>query len=88
MAIFPAVARAEDLEFFLRAGPATMFPNEGAKVKAGGALVNGGTMSIDSHTAGAVEIAYAFTPHLEVTFTGGYPPTIDVSGELARITVR
>lgn len=48
-----------------------MFPNKGAKVKAGGALVNGGTMSIDSHTTGAVEIAYAFTPNLEVTFTGG-----------------
>lgn len=66
--------------FFLRTGPAMLFLSEGAKVKAGGAPVAGGTISVDPHATGTFEFGYMFTPNLGVSFTGGVPPTVAIDG--------
>ncbi|SIR32246.1 outer membrane protein [Rhizobium sp. RU20A] len=77
----PAIARADDSNFFLRLGPATIMPSEGADITAGGAPVSGGSIRLKNHTTGTIEFGYNFTPKLAISFTGGYPPTIDIYGE-------
>lgn len=75
----PAAAE-DDHNFFIRTGPAALFLSEGATVKAGGAVVPGGSIAIDRHFTGTLEIGYSFTPNFAVGFTGGYPPTVDING--------
>lgn len=73
-------ATAEDRNFYIKLGPATLLPAEGAKVKAGGSIIPGGTVSIANHTTAGFEIGYSFTPNWSLGFTGGFPPTVDVQG--------
>lgn len=76
----PAKADDNDHNFYIRTGPATLFLSEDAKVKAAGARIPGGTISIDDHSTGTLEFGYQFTPNLGLGFTGGFPPTVDIYG--------
>lgn len=66
--------------FFIRTGPAGLVPSESAKIKAGGIALDGADISIGTHYTGTIEFGYSFNQNLAVTFTGGYPPTIDING--------
>ncbi|MFB2550360.1 OmpW/AlkL family protein [Ensifer soli] len=80
-ALVATSAHAEDdKRWFLKSGPAVLILNEGAEVKAGGAKVPGGTISIDNHYTAAFELGYFLTDNIAVSFTGGFPPTVDING--------
>lgn len=66
--------------WFLHVGPAGLVLNESAKISLGGARVPGASISIDPQLTGAVEFGYFFNPNFAVSFTGGFPPTVDVLG--------
>lgn len=67
--------------FYLHVGPAGLILNDGAKIKAAGAPFPGASVTIDPHFTIAAEIGYYFTPNLAVSFTGGFPPTVEVKGK-------
>lgn len=73
-------ALADDTGFYVRTGPAVLILSEGATMTAGGALVPGATIHVDSHVTGTLEVGYSFTPNLSIGFTGGFPPSIDIDG--------
>lgn len=72
-------AVAQDKNFYVRSGPAVLLLSEGAKVKAAGTPIPG-TIDIDNHVTGTIEIGYSFSNNFSIGFTGGFPPTIDVHG--------
>ena len=55
--------------------------DESAKINVGGALVPGATIGVDPHYSVIVEAGMFLTPNWSVSFTGGFPPTIDIAGK-------
>jgi len=76
----PAIP-ATNLPFFLHIGPAGLLLSESAKMNVGGAPFPGGSVRIDSQITAAIELGYFVTPEIAVSFTGGFPPTVDVMGK-------
>lgn len=74
------VASSWQSGWFVHAGPAGLVLNESAKISLGGARVPGASISIDPQLTAAVEFGYFFNPNFAVSFTGGFPPTVDVLG--------
>lgn len=73
---------ALNYNFYVHAGIAGLILNEGASMTAGGAPLPGATIAIRSkpHYTFAAEAGYFFTPNIAVSFTGGFPPTVDIKG--------
>jgi outer membrane protein len=70
--------------FYLHIGPAGVFLDEGATMKADGQRVPGADISIAPQPTAVVEAGYFFTPNLAVSLTGGLPPfaEIEAAGSL------
>lgn len=75
-----AAAQDGGYRFFVHAGPGQLAPDEEAEIKAGGSVIPGGNVSIDSSLTAAVEVGYFVTPEIALSITGGLPPTEDVNG--------
>jgi outer membrane protein len=75
------VAEPLSMPFFVHFGPAAVALNESAKVKLLGNLVPGASVSIAPQLTVAVEAGYFITPNVAVSFTGGFPPTVDIMGK-------
>lgn len=73
-------AFAQNSNFYIRTGPALLQLSEKADMKVGGAVFPGGTVGVDPHFTGTIEIGYSFTKNFSIGFTGGFPPTIDIEG--------
>ncbi len=67
--------------WFVHVGPAGLVLTESAKIRLGGSPVPGASISIDPQLTAAVEVGYFFNPNFAVSFTGGFPPTVDVLGK-------
>ena len=76
----PPPAVISSLPFFVHVGAAGIFLSEGAKVTLLGAPVVGANVKIASQLTGVVEAGYFVTPEVAVSFTGGFPPTVDIIG--------
>ena len=75
-----AAAQDSGYRFYAHVGPGQLAPDEDATIKAGGATIPGGNVSIDSSLTAAVELGYFVTPQIAVSITGGLPPTEDING--------
>ena len=76
----PSVPSLSDPTFFIHVGPVGVFPAESAKIKIGGVLQPGATISIDPHYTANIEVGYYFAHGWAVAFSGGIPPKIDING--------
>ncbi len=74
-AIPPAPSR-----FFVHFGPAGLVLKESAKINVGGVRQPGASITIDPQLTAAVELGYYLNQNFSVSFTGGFPPTVDVLG--------
>ena len=88
VAASPAAARdlaAPASRLYLHLGPAAVANAEGAEIKAGGAVIPGADISIETNVTPVVEIGYFLNRNVAVSFTGGYPPLAKVvaAGTLA-----
>ena len=75
-----SAALAQDSRYFVHVGPGQLAPDEDATIAAGGSVIPGGNVSIDSSLTAAVELGYMVSPQFSVSITGGLPPTEDVDG--------
>lgn len=66
--------------FYVHAGPAGLILGESAKIALGGTRVPGASVEVNPQVTAAAELGYFFTPNLAASFTGGYPPTVDIMG--------
>lgn len=68
--------------FFVHAGVGGLWLSEGASLTAGGAPVAGGNISIrpKPQITAVIEFGYFVTPNVAISFTGGFPPSIDING--------
>ncbi len=78
--LYAPVKPAVFLPFFVHAGAAGIFLSEGAKVAVAGVGVPGANIYVASQLTVVVEAGYFITPEIAVSFTGGFPPTVDVIG--------
>ena len=82
MSALGGAAAAQDggYRFYAHVGPGQLAPDEDATISAGGSVIPGGNVSIDSSLTAAVELGYFVTPQFAVSVTGGLPPKEDVNG--------
>jgi len=73
-------ASAQEARFFAHVGPGQLAPDEDAVITAGGGVIPGGNVSLDSSTTAAIELGYLVTPQWSVSATFGLPPREDVNG--------
>jgi outer membrane protein len=66
--------------FYLRGGVGGIILDESADFNVGGAPFPNASLSIDPQVTAIVELGYFFSPNFAVSFTGGFPPTIDIIG--------
>lgn len=67
--------------FFIHAGPGGLVLSESARISLGGNRVQGGSIQVDPQLSPVVEVGYFLNQNFAVSFTGGYPPTVDVMGK-------
>lgn len=76
-----AQAHADDASrWTVHVGAADVIPQESASVRAGGALVPGGGVSIADRWTIEGEAQYAVTRNFSIALAAGYPPTFTVKG--------
>jgi outer membrane protein len=76
-----AQAHAQDASrWTVHLGPAVVSPQESASVRAGGALVPGGDVSIAGRWTVEGELQYAVSRNFSLALAAGYPPTFTVMG--------
>jgi len=64
--------------WYLHVGAALVTVDERAELEAGGVLVPGADVSIDSEATVSFEIGRFITPNVAVAFAGGFPPNFEV----------
>jgi outer membrane protein len=67
--------------FYIHAGPGGLILSESAKISLGGSRVPGASIQADPQLTPVIEAGYYLNPNFAVSFTGGYPPTVDVMGK-------
>lgn len=81
----PAIAKDADDEpvfrhWYVRAGPADVIYDEGAKISIGGSVVPGASLRVKDNFTGEIEVGYFFNPNVAVSLTAGVPPTATLIG--------
>jgi outer membrane protein len=66
--------------WFVRAGPAEVIYDEGAKIRLGGQTVPGASVTAKNNFTGEIEAGYYFNPNVSVSLTVGAPPTATLVG--------
>ena len=65
---------------YLHVGPAAVALDEGAEIRAGGAVIPGGTIYIKTNVTPVLELGYFLSRNVAISFTGGWPPLAKVEG--------
>lgn len=79
----PTATRDDDAPFkhwFVRAGPAGVFYDEGAEISVGGQQIPGASVHIKNNFTGEIEGGYYFNPNVSISLTVGAPPTATLYG--------
>ena len=66
--------------WFVRAGPAEVIYDEGAKISVGGQQVPGASVRVKNNFTGEIEGGYYFNPNVSVSLTVCAPPTATLYG--------
>ena len=76
----PVAEEAPFKHWFIRAGPAEVIYDEGAKISVGGQQVPGASVRVKNNFTGEIEGGYYFNPNVSVSLTVGAPPTATLYG--------